>query len=68
MKMIIQATIFLEKGLWKASFERMDKVGYSIAKHIFGKEPTDPEVYDFVLNEFHLLRFGRPAAFQLKIK
>lgn len=64
----IKATIFYERKFWVITFERTDKDGYAIAKHIFGKEPTDPEVYDFVLKEYHLLKFGTPQEFTLQIK
>lgn len=64
----IKATIFFERKFWVATFERTDKDGYAIAKHIFGKEPTDPEIYDFVLKEYHLLKFGPPQDFTLQIK
>ena len=49
----IIATIFFENRFWVATFERTDEEGYAVAKHIFGAEPTDPEVYEFVLNHFH---------------
>ncbi|MCH9620648.1 MAG: hypothetical protein S4CHLAM20_00480 [Chlamydiia bacterium] len=37
----IKATIFFEKKFWVGTFERMDKEGYSVARYIFGGEPTD---------------------------
>lgn len=64
----ILATIFFEKRLWVATFERTDKEGYAVARHIFGKEPTDPEVYEFVLNHYEELRFGPLKEFHLEIK
>jgi len=64
----IKATIFFEKKFWVGTFERTDKEGYAIAKHIFGAEPTDPEVYEFVLNHYLELNFGKPREFQLEIK
>ncbi|MCH9617966.1 MAG: hypothetical protein SP4CHLAM5_00890 [Chlamydiia bacterium] len=47
----IKATIFFERLFWVATFERTDKEGYAIARHIFGGEPSDQEVYEFVLKE-----------------
>lgn len=64
----IKVTIFPKDLLWIGTFERTDKKGYALAKHVFGKEPTDPEVYEFVLNHFNLLNFGEPQPFELKIK
>ncbi len=50
---IIKATILLEGSLWVGIFERTDKKGYAIARHIFGTEPSNPEVFG-VPQEFHL--------------
>jgi hypothetical protein len=64
----IQATIFIEKGFWVGTFERTDKEGYAIAKHVFGAEPSDPEVYEFVMNHYHELKFGALKAVVIQIK
>jgi hypothetical protein len=54
----VKATIFFDKRFWVGTFERTDKEGYAVARHIFGGEPSDPEVYEFVLNHYHELKFG----------
>jgi hypothetical protein len=54
----IKATIFFEKRFWVGLFERTDKEGYAIARHIFGGEPSDIEVHEFVLNHYQELKFG----------
>ncbi len=64
----IKATIFFEKRFWVGTFERTDKKGYAVARHIFGAEPSDAEVYDFVLNHYHELNFGEARKFELQIK
>lgn len=64
----IKATIFFDQRYWAATFERTDKAGYAVAKHIFGGEPKDQEVYDFVLHHYTELNFGPPREFQLEIK
>lgn len=64
----IKATIFFDKRYWVGTFERTDKEGYAIARHIFGVEPTDPEVYEFVLTHYLELKFGKPKQFTLEIK
>lgn len=65
---IIVATIFFEKQFWVGTFEQADKEGYAVARHIFGGEPSDQEVYDFVLSEYQNLQFGAPQEFTLKIR
>ena len=64
----IKATIFFDKRYWVGAFERTDKEGYAVARHIFGGEPTDPEVYEFVLNHYQELKFGEAKKFTLEIK
>lgn len=64
----IQATIFLDKRYWVGTFERTDKEGYAVARHIFGGEPTDSEVYEFVLTHYQELKFGEPKEFTFEIK
>ena len=64
----IKATIFFDKRYWVGTFERTDKKGYSIARHIFGAEPSDPEIHEFVLNHYHELNFGALKEFHLDIK
>lgn len=64
----IKATIFFEKRYWIGLFERTDKEGYAVAKHIFGAEPSDPEVHEWVLNHYHELKFGELKKFNLEIK
>lgn len=64
----IQATLFYDKRFWVATFERTDKEGYAVAKHIFGSEPSDPEVHAFVLKEYESLNFGPSREFTLEIK
>ncbi len=64
----IKATIFFDKRYWVGTFERTDKEGYAVARHIFGAEPTDPEIYEFVLTHYQELEFGEPKEFTLEIK
>lgn len=64
----IIATIFFDKRYWVGTFERTDKEGYAVVRHIFGAEPADPEVYEFVLNHYQALKFGEPKEFTLEIK
>jgi hypothetical protein len=64
----IKATIFFDKRYWIGTFERTDKEGYALARHIFGAEPTDPEVYEFVLTHYQKLNFGELKKFTLEIK
>jgi hypothetical protein len=64
----IKATIFFDKRFWLGTFERTDKEGYAVARHIFGVEPSDPEVYEFVLNHYHELKFGEGKEIIIQIQ
>lgn len=64
---IIKATIFYEKKFWVGTFERIDQKGYVVAKHTFGKEPTDPEVYAFILHHYQELKFGEQKQMAIQI-
>ncbi len=65
---IIKATIFFEKRFWVGTFERIDKEGYVVARHIFGSEPSDSEVYDFVLHHYQELNFGEARNIVVQIQ
>lgn len=64
----IKATVILENALWVGIFERNDPDGYAVSRKIFGSEPTDAELYDFVSTHFEELKFTEPQIFKLIIK
>lgn len=64
----IKATIFFDKRFWVGTFERTDKVGYAVARHIFGAEPADLEVHEFVLHHFNELKFGDAKEVTIQIQ
>ena len=64
----VKATIFFEKRFWVGTFERTDKKRYAIARHIFGGEPSDPEIREFVLNHYHELKFGVAKEINIQIQ
>lgn len=59
-KAAIKVTVLLEKSLWVGVFERSDAEGFAVARAIFGAEPTDPELYDFVSQHYYELKFTQP--------
>lgn len=64
---LIKVTVMLEGSFWIGLFERSDIDGYTAAKKIFGEEPTDAELYQFILNNYHELNFTTPQEFTLRI-
>lgn len=53
-----KGTIFFEDPFWVGIFERSDEHGYAVARHVFGSEPSEAELYQFVLNEYQRLEFS----------
>ena len=54
-------TILFEVPFWIGLYERMDDGKYEVCKITFGAEPKDYEVYRFLLQNWHKLRFGAPV-------
>lgn len=55
-------TIFFQDPFWVGVFARREDGGLSAAKVTFGAEPTDQEVYAFLLSRYAGLRFSPPVA------
>lgn len=51
-----------------ALFERIHADKLTAARVIFGKEPTDPELYEWLLEHYDQLKFSAPQNFTLTIK
>ncbi|QLH42995.1 MAG: YjdF family protein [Coxiellaceae bacterium] len=56
----ITVLVYFEGPFWVGLFERHDKDNSAVARHVFGSEPTDAELYQFVLTEYQLLHFSEP--------
>lgn len=67
-KYTIKVTVLLENAFWVGLFERHDNEGYAVARKVFGGEPNDAELYEFVLTHFDELKFTEPHNFRLVIK
>lgn len=50
-------TIRFEDPFWVGVIEVEDEGGYRVARHVFGAEPTTPEVLRFVCDRWRELRF-----------
>lgn len=54
-------TVLFENPFWIGLYERMDDDKYEVCKITFGAEPTDPEVYDFILRHWAQLQWSPPV-------
>ncbi len=53
-------TIFFENPYWVGIFEKEDELGYTASKFVFGKEPTGPEIYEFIVKDYcKVVRYGK---------
>ena len=59
-------TVFFEEPFWVGVFERVCEGKLSASKVIFGGEPKDAEVYEFILKEYQHLRFSPTVDAQRK--
>jgi len=60
--MSLTLTVFFEDPFWVGVFERQNAVGLSVARVVFGAEPTNPELGEFISENFHRLRFSDPVS------
>lgn len=69
MKVSIKFTVFFEDIFWVGVFERIYFNKYEVSKVVFGSEPKDYEIYDFILKHFCDLKFSNSlSTSELKYK
>ena len=61
-------TIYFEEPFWVGVFEELDGGKLSVCRMVFGAEPTDAEIYDFILKHYYHLRFSVPVKTEIKQK
>ena len=61
-------TIYFEEPFWVGVFEELDGDKLSVCRMVFGAEPTDAEIYDFILKHYYHLRFSAPVKTEIKQK
>lgn len=57
-KISVKLTVYFEDPFWVGIFERNINENLSVCKVVFGKEPKDNEVFDFVLNNYNKLKYS----------
>lgn len=51
-------TVYFENPFWVGLYERQESGSYEVSRIVFGAEPKDYEVYEFLLSNFGRLRFS----------
>ena len=59
-------TVFFEEPFWVGVFDRVSEGNLSVCKVMFGAEPKDYEVYEFVLKNYYQLQFSPAVATDVK--
>ncbi len=55
---MIKLTVYFDDPFWADIFEKTENNSLSVAKIVFGAEPKDTEIYQFILSDFQNLVFG----------
>ena len=58
--MNVRFTVLFEDPFWVGLCERQDEAGYSVARVVFGAEPTPPEVEAMIRRHYHELKWSQP--------
>lgn len=53
-------TVYYDGQFWVGVCERSGGDSYSVAKTVFGAEPSDAEILDFTVRRWHTLAFSEP--------
>ena len=61
-------TVFFDAPFWIGVFERIEGSKLSVCKITFGAEPTDAEIYTFLLSKYNKLKFSKPIKTEQKQK
>ncbi len=60
MRVYIKLTVFFEEPFWVGVFEKTIESQYQVYKHVFGAEPKDYEVYNFILTKYNCVKYSTP--------
>ena len=61
-------TVFFDEPFWIGVFERIEGDRLSVCKVTFGAEPTDAEIYTFLLSNYNKFKFSKPIKTEQKQK
>ena len=65
-RVTVKLTVFFEHPFWVGVFERVEENRWSVCRVVFGSQPKDYEVYEFVLQQYRHLRFSTDEAVEVK--
>lgn len=59
-------TVYFEEPFWVGVFERVSEGRLSVCRIVFGAEPKDYEIRDFILKHYYELKFSPAVKTELK--
>lgn len=59
-------TVFFDDPFWVGVFERIEENKLSVCRVVFGAEPKDYEVYDFILKNYSNLKYSSSIEVEVK--
>lgn len=65
-KVFTHLKVFFDEPFWVGVFEKTHEGSLSVSKVIFGAEPKDVEVLDFILKHYNILNFSPAVSFAVK--
>ncbi|RKD24750.1 Protein of unknown function [Caminicella sporogenes DSM 14501] len=54
-------TVYFEEPFWVGVFERVENGKLMTSRVVFGSEPKDYEIYEFILKNYSRLKFSKPV-------
>lgn len=64
---MLKLTVFYESPYWVGIFEEVDGDCLVSARVVFGPEPKDYEVYDWIMKNYYKLKFTAPLSVMEKV-
>ncbi len=65
-KLETRLTVLYEEPFWIGVSERIENGKLTVAKHIFGAEPSTADIYEFVLDHSYDLDYSPPVDVDMK--
>ena len=59
-------TVYFDEPFWVGVFEKLDGKRLSVCKVVFGAEPTDAQIFAFILRYFTHLLFSPPVKTEIR--
>jgi hypothetical protein len=57
---MVLLTLYFDSPFWVGVFEHSENGKIETCRVVFGREPKDYEVYEFILKHYYELRFSKP--------